>query len=91
MVMFHFYGEDPNPNFLFGASTELSYKKLTFTINFNGAFGHCIYNETAMNVIPITNLGTRNVASSFISSDIKEDLSNASSHLPQFLEKGNYH
>jgi len=85
-----FYGEDPNPNFLFGAGTELNYKKFTFTVNFNGAFGHYLYNETAMNVIPITNLGTRNVASSFINSDTREDLSNPITSSTRFLEKGNY-
>jgi iron complex outermembrane receptor protein len=84
------YGENPNPDFLFGASTELRYKKLTFTMNFNGAFGHYIYNETAMNVIPITNLGTRNVASSFVNSAIKEDLSNPITPSSRFLEKGNF-
>ena len=85
-----FYGEDPNPNFLLGASTELNYKKWAFTINFNGAFGHYIFNETAMNVIPITNLGTRNVASSFINSDTREDLSNRITSSTRFLEKGNF-
>ncbi|HZI53286.1 MAG TPA: TonB-dependent receptor, partial [Chitinophagaceae bacterium] len=85
-----FYDEDPNPNFLFGASTELRYKKLTFTMNFNGAFGHYIFNETAMNVLPITNLGTRNVASSFVTSSIKEDLSNPITASTRFLEKGNF-
>jgi iron complex outermembrane receptor protein len=85
-----FYGEDPNPNFLMGASTEVNYKKWTFTVNFNGAFGHYIYNETAMNVIPITNLGTRNVASSFINSDVREDLSNPITSSTRFLEKGNF-
>lgn len=85
-----FYGEDPNPNFLLGASTELNYKKWTFTMNFNGAFGHWIYNETAMNVLPITNLGTRNVASSFINGDVREDLSNPITSSTRFLEKGNF-
>jgi TonB-dependent starch-binding outer membrane protein SusC len=81
-----FYGESPNPNFLLGASTELNYKKWTF----NGAFGHYIYNETAMNVLPITNLGTRNVASSFINGDVREDLSNPITSSTRFLEKGNF-
>jgi len=59
-------------------------------MNFNGAFGHYIYNETAMNVIPITNLGTRNVAKSFINSDVREDLSNPITSSTRFLEKGNF-
>lgn len=85
-----YYGEDPNPNVLLGISTELNYKKWTVTVNFNGAYGHYIYNETAMNVIPITNLGTRNVASAFVNSEIREDLSNAITSSTRFLEKGNF-
>ncbi|HLF45952.1 MAG TPA: SusC/RagA family TonB-linked outer membrane protein [Chitinophagaceae bacterium] len=85
-----FYGEDPNPNFLLGASTEVNYKKWSFTMNFNGAFGHYIFNETAMNVIPITNLGTRNVYKPFINSDVREDLSNPITSSTRFLEKGNF-
>jgi TonB-dependent starch-binding outer membrane protein SusC len=85
-----FYGEDPNPNMLLGASTEMSYKKWSFNMNFNGAFGHYIYNETAMNVIPITNLGTRNVFSPFVNSDVREDLSNPITSSTRFLEKGNF-
>ena len=83
------YGESPNPDFLLGASTEVNYKKWTVTLNFNGAFGHYLYNETAMNVIPITNLGTRNIASSFIS-DVQESLANRITSSTRFLEKGNF-
>ncbi len=85
-----YYGESPNPNFLLGISTEVNYKKLSFAMNFNGAYGHYIYNETAMNVIPITNLGTRNVASSFINSDVKESTANPITSSTRFLEKGNF-
>ncbi len=85
-----FYGEDPNPNFLLGISTDLNYKKWSFTMNLTGAFGHYIFNETAMNVIPITNLGTRNVASAFINSPVTEDLSNPITASTRFLEKGNF-
>ena len=85
-----FYGEDPNPNMLLGASTEVNYKKWSFNMNLNGAFGHHIYNETAMNVIPITNLGTRNVYAPFINSDTREDLSNPITSSTRFLEKGNF-
>ncbi|TMI65123.1 MAG: SusC/RagA family TonB-linked outer membrane protein [Bacteroidetes bacterium] len=85
-----YYGEDPNPNVLLGASTELNYKKFTLTMNFNGAFGHFIYNETAMNVLPITNLGTRNVASAYINGEVREDLSNPITSSTRFLEKANF-
>ncbi|MCX8020943.1 MAG: SusC/RagA family TonB-linked outer membrane protein [Chitinophagaceae bacterium] len=85
-----FYGEDPNPNFILGASIDMNYKKWSFVINFNGAFGHYIYNETAMNVVPITNLGTRNVAKSIVNADVKEDLSNPITSSTRFLEKGDF-
>jgi TonB-linked SusC/RagA family outer membrane protein len=85
-----FYGEDPNPNMLLGASTELTYKNWSFNMNFNGAFGHYIFNETAMNVLPITNLGTRNVYTPFVNSDVREDLSNPITSSTRFLEKGNF-
>ncbi len=85
-----YYGEDPNPNMLLGFSTEVNYKKWAFNMNFNGAYGHYIYNNTATSVIPITNLGTRNVASSFVNSDVREDLSNPITTSTRYLEKGNY-
>jgi iron complex outermembrane receptor protein len=85
-----YYGKDPNPKMLLGASTEVNYKKWTFNMNVTGAFGHYIYNETATNVIPITNLGTRNVAASLINSDVREDLSNPITSSTRYLEKGNF-
>lgn len=85
-----FYGEDPNPNMLLGLSTDVTYKKFSLVINMNGAFGHYIYNNTATSVVPITNLGTRNVVSSLINSPDKEDLSNPITTSDRYLEKGNY-
>jgi iron complex outermembrane receptor protein len=85
-----YYGEDPNPNMLLGISTDVSYKKFSLGINMNGAFGHYIYNNTATSVVPITNLGTRNVVSTLINSPIKEDLSNPITTSDRYLEKGNY-
>lgn len=85
-----YYGEDPNPNLILGISTDVSYKKFSLAVNMNGAFGHYIYNNTATSVVPITNLGTRNVVSSLINSDVKEDLSNPITTSDRYLEKGNY-
>ena len=85
-----YYGEDPNPNMLLGISTDFSYKKFSLGINMNGAFGHYIYNNTATSVVPITNLGTRNVVSTLINSPVKEDLSNPITTSDRYLEKGNY-
>lgn len=85
-----YYGEDPNPNILLGISSELIYKKFNLVINMNGAMGHYLYNNTAQSVVPITNLGTRNVAKSLINADVREDLSNPITSSTRYLEKGNY-
>lgn len=85
-----YYGEDPNPNVLLGITSELIYKKINFVINMNGAMGHYLYNNTAQSVVPITNLGTRNVAKSLINAGVREDLSNPITSSTRYLEKGNY-
>lgn len=85
-----YYGEDANPNTLLGISTELIYKKFNLVINMNGAMGHWLYNNTAQSVVPITNLGSRNVAKSLINASVREDLSNPITSSTRFLEKGNY-
>jgi len=82
--------KSPNPKFLLGISTDVQYKKWTLAVNMNGAYGHYLYNNTAQSVVPITNMGTRNVAASLIGGDTKEDLSNPITSSTRFLEKGNY-
>jgi TonB-dependent starch-binding outer membrane protein SusC len=56
----------------------------------NGAMGHWLYNNTAQSVVPITNLGTRNVAKALVSASVREDLSNPITSSTRYLEKGNY-
>ena len=85
-----FYGKDANPRTLLGIASEMSYKKFSLVVNMNGAMGHYLYNNTAMSVVPITNLGSRNVASSLINASVKEDLSNPITSSTRYLEKGNY-
>lgn len=85
-----FYVGSPNPKTLLGFSTEFQYKKLTATVNMNGTLGHYLYNNTANAVLPIGNLGSRNVAKSIINSPIKEDASNPITPSTRYLEKGNY-
>jgi iron complex outermembrane receptor protein len=71
-------------------STDLTYKKWSFVANLNGAAGHDIYNNTLNALIPIGNLGSRNVASSLIGGAIKESLANPITTSTRYLEKGNY-
>lgn len=85
------YHGSPNPKTLLGFSTDVSYKKWFFVANFNGAFGHYIYNNTFNSVLPIGNLlAKRNVAPEFVNSKIKESTSNVPSPSTRYLEKGNY-
>jgi iron complex outermembrane receptor protein len=85
-----FYSDSPNPDMLLGVSTDFSYKRLTATINFNGTFGHYIFNNTAASVLGIGNLGTRNIAKDLLGGEVKEALSNAPAPSTRNLEKGNY-
>lgn len=81
---------NPNPKQLLGISTDVTYKKLTLVVNMNGAFGHVIYNNTLNAVLPIGNLGTRNVATELMSSSVKESLSNPIKASSRYLQKGDY-
>jgi TonB-dependent starch-binding outer membrane protein SusC len=79
---------NPNPNKILGISTTLTYKKISLGVNFNGAFGHKIYNNTANSVLPIGNLGTRNIAASLFNTG--ESLTNPITASSRYLEKGDY-
>lgn len=85
-----YYIGDPNPHQLFGLSTDVSYKKWTFVANMNGAAGHDIYNNTLNALVPIGNLGSRNIASSLLGGSVKESLANPITTSTRYLEKGNY-
>lgn len=85
-----FYLGSPNPKTLLGLSTDLTYKRFSAYVNMNGAFGHYLYNNTANTVLPIGNLGSRNVAKSLIGTGIQENQSNPITPSTRYLEKGNY-
>lgn len=80
---------DPNANIILGFSTQLTVGKFFFGMNWNGAFGHQLYNNTKMSVIPITNLGTRNVDASLINAD-KESTANAITSSNRYIEDGDF-
>jgi iron complex outermembrane receptor protein len=84
------YVGDPNPTTLFGLSTDVTYKKFTLTANVNGALGFDLYNNTANAVLPIGNLGNRNIASDLMNLNPKEDLSNAIKTSSRYIEKGDF-
>ncbi|GAA4793276.1 TonB-dependent receptor [Olivibacter ginsenosidimutans] len=81
---------NPNPKVLLGISTGLDYKKFSFTANFNGSLGQDIYNNTANAVLPISNLGSRNIATELMNSSILESPSNPIAASSRYIEKGSY-
>lgn len=86
----YYYVGNPNPSVILGISTDFRYKKLSLGLNFNGSLGQDVYNNTANSVLPITNLGTRNVASALLNSGIQESLANPISASSRYIEKGDY-
>ena len=85
-----YYNGNPNPSTIIGLTTDFSWHKFSAVVNMNGAYGHMIYNNTANTVLPIGNLGTRNIASSLVGGAILENQSNAIVASTRYLEKGNY-
>ena len=81
---------DPNPNTLIGITTSLGFGKFLFDMSLNGAYNYKIFNNTQMSVLPITNLGTRNIAANLIGGDIMESDANAIKASTRYLESGNY-
>ncbi len=81
---------DPNPDILLGITTGLNYGKLSLNLAFNGNFGHVIYNNTQMSVIPIGNLGTRNIDAKLLEGENQEAISNAIKSSDRYLEKGDF-
>ncbi|MEH6308186.1 SusC/RagA family TonB-linked outer membrane protein [Olivibacter sp. CPCC 100613] len=81
---------NPNPKVLLGISTAIDYKKFSFTANLNGAFGQDIYNNTANAVLPISNLGTRNIATELVASSILESPANPIAASSRYIENGSY-
>ncbi|RZK72787.1 MAG: SusC/RagA family TonB-linked outer membrane protein, partial [Pedobacter sp.] len=86
----NYYVGNPNPKVIMGLSTNFRYKKLSFTANFNGAFGQSIYNNTANSVLAISNLGTRNISSALVGLPVAESLANPIAASSRYIEKGDY-
>ncbi|MGE7773401.1 SusC/RagA family TonB-linked outer membrane protein [Chitinophaga sp. NPDC101104] len=83
-----FYSGDPNPRTLLGITTDLSVKKWYFSVNFNGAFGHKLYNNTANTVLAINNLSSRNIGKNLLNNG--ESTSNPIATSTRYLESGNF-
>lgn len=86
-----YYVGDPNPNQLLGIATDVTFSKFTFSLNANGAFGHQIYNNTLNSVLPISNLGTRNIDASLLGNGgTKENTANPLTPSSRYLSNGDY-
>jgi iron complex outermembrane receptor protein len=83
------YVGDPNPQYLLGFYTNLSYKKFSLSINGSGAMNYKIYNNTFNTVTNISNLQNgKNVAAAVIGSGETLNASVAASS--RYLEDGSF-
>ncbi|MEL7117967.1 MAG: TonB-dependent receptor [Bacteroidota bacterium] len=81
---------DPNADIIAGFTLGITSGQWSFSANFNGAFGHQLYNNTAMSVIPISNLGTRNVDAALLGGSVLESRANPITSSSRFLEDGDF-
>ena len=81
---------NPNASTILGLTFGVDAGKLSFGMNWNGAYGHMLYNNTAMSVIPITNLGNRNVDANLIEPTGSESTANPITSSTRYLESGNF-
>ena len=81
---------DPNPDVLLGISSNLRVGDFSLGLNFNGSYGADIYNNTKNTVIPIGNLGTRNIDANLLGGENQEAISNAIKGSSRYLESGDY-
>lgn len=84
------YVNSPNPTTLLGLSTDVTYRRISAVINFNGAFGHYLFNNTLATVLGLNNLSGRNISPVYFEPDLNESISNSASPSTRYLEKGNY-
>ena len=84
------YIHSPNPRTLLGFSTDISYKKFYAVVNFNGAFGHYLFNNTLATVLGISNLSGKNISPVYFKPELNESVSNSAAPSTRYLEKGDY-
>ena len=86
-----YYVGNPNPKTLLGISSTFRYKKLSLSANFNGAFGHQLYNNTLNSVINVGSISNgKNIALSVLRDPVKESFANPLTASSRYLEKGDY-
>ncbi|MFC3199676.1 TonB-dependent receptor domain-containing protein [Parapedobacter deserti] len=85
-----FYVGSPNPKYLLGISTDVTYKRFTATINTHGAFGHYLFNNTMATVLGVNNMSNRNIAKTVFDREAGESTSNSAAPSTRYLEKGDF-
>ena len=81
---------DPNADIIAGITTNLTAGDFSFSTNWNAAFGHQLYNNTAMSVIPIGNLGNRNIDANLIGGSVQESTANPITASSRYIEDGDF-
>jgi TonB-linked SusC/RagA family outer membrane protein len=84
------YLGNPNPDAILGLYTDVSFGNFALSMNFNGTLGNDIYNNTKNTVLPIGNLGSRNIDASLLDGDVQEATSNAVASSDRYIEDGSY-
>jgi TonB-linked SusC/RagA family outer membrane protein len=81
------YAGDPNPHFLYGFSSTFKYKHLSLVLNFGGASGYKIFNNTAL---AITNIGIFSKGQNVTTHSFHagESISNGTNFSDKYLENG---
>ncbi len=81
---------NPNADMILGVTMGLDVSDLNFNMNWNGAFGHQLYNNTAMSVIPIGNLGSRNIDARLLDGATMESTANPIASSSRYIEDGDF-
>jgi TonB-dependent starch-binding outer membrane protein SusC len=83
------YIHDPNPKTILGIVANATYKNFDLLLNFNGAYGQYIYNNTATSVLVVSNPSKgRNTSPLYTIPG--ESVDNALKASTRYLEKGDY-
>ncbi|HET6255473.1 MAG TPA: SusC/RagA family TonB-linked outer membrane protein [Puia sp.] len=83
------YVGDPNPHYILGLNTDVSYKNWDLAVNSHGAFGFSIYNNTLLTVTNLQELNNgKNAAKSVVGTG--ESMADPVSASTRYLEKGNF-
>ncbi len=81
---------DPNANTVLGFNINFEAGGFFIGANLHGAFGHQIYNNTANSVLPIGNIGTRNIDAVLLDGPVQESRANPISASSRFVEDGDF-